>query len=340
LYDIWVDIANTPRVLFFKSLLCDLKKYSIYITTTPLGDTHRLMENFGMKGQVVNGFDGIHSTTITAIFESFKLAYIVPHFKIAMTLEGSRPILTAKMRDKKIINFLDNDIKLSCNSNVQKIETKIKELSDFLIVPRCTFEAFSKVFIRSKIFTYDGYKEHISIMNYSPDKEFFDKIPFREYVVLRPESFESYYVNKDRSLCPELIPLLEKENINVIYLPRDKTDTKISPSKNVFIPHTPLNGLDLCHNAQAVLTGSGTMAREAAVLGTTAISFFTGDNLLLVDQDLVDKKRMFHSRNPEEIVEYLVSNRNTKRQPEFETAKKVRKDVINIITSIVERTYT
>ena len=42
----------------------------------------------------------------------------------------------------------------------------------------------------------------------------------------------------------------------------------------IFVPEGPLNGLDVCYS-DAVLTGAGTFAREAAILGTPAISFFT-----------------------------------------------------------------
>jgi len=44
MYDIWIDIANAPRVPFFKSLLSDLCDYSIFITTSPR--TNELMKRF------------------------------------------------------------------------------------------------------------------------------------------------------------------------------------------------------------------------------------------------------------------------------------------------------
>ena len=102
MYDIWVDIANSPRVIFFKSLLNDLKKYSIYISTSPIGGTTKLMNKFGMKGRAVGGIEGVNSKTITAIVMIIKLAYKIPKFNFALTLEGVRPIVTAKIRNKHL----------------------------------------------------------------------------------------------------------------------------------------------------------------------------------------------------------------------------------------------
>jgi len=135
-----------------------------------------------------------------------------------------------------------------------------------------------------------------------------------------------------------LLKNFEKENINIVYLPRGSEDKKFAGGyENVYSPPSALNGLDLSYHARATLTGSGTMAREAAVLGTSAVSFFPDEKLLCVDQDLVNRKKILHSRDPEEIVDYVISNWNKKKKPEFEKAKKVKKEVIGIINKIIEK---
>ncbi len=122
----------------------------------------------------------------------------------------------------------------------------------------------------------------------------------------------------------------------MVYLPREKEDEKFaSDFENVYVPDEALNGLDLCYNAKAVLTGSGTMAREAAVLGTPAVSFFPRDRLLAVDQDLVNRGKMLHSRDPQEIVGYVVDNWNDQGELEYERASKAKGKVIDIIDEIM-----
>jgi predicted glycosyltransferase len=59
--------------------------------------------------------------------------------------------------------------------------------------------------------------------------------------------------------------------------------------------------------------------------------------LLSVDQDLVNKKKILHSRDPKEIVDYVINNWNKKKYPEFEKAKNVINEVIKIINTIINK---
>ena len=161
-------------------------------------------------------------------------------------------------------------------------------------------------------------------------------MPFKEYAVLRSESLSSYYVDKKTTIIPNLLKKFNKENINVLYLPRGKEDRRyIKGFENIYIPPQPLNGLDLSYYANATLTGSGTMAREAAVLGTPAVNFFPNKNILSVDQDLINKKKIFYSRDESEIIDYIINNWRKKENPEFNKAKIVKRNVIGIIEEII-----
>ncbi|NJE42900.1 DUF354 domain-containing protein [Thermococcus sp. GR6] len=338
MYDLWIHITNTPQVFFFYSVIKDIReKYSIFITSRKRGETLELMKNLKLSGKVVGkDYKNPYIRSISVGLRSLNLLIRTPDFKTAIGFETAEQILTCKLRQKKAVLFLDNDIKLLGKAFFQKMETHIKKMADYFIVPECSKDNFAWAFDESKILTYPGYKEHVYISEYTPDENFLSNIPFKEYVVIRPESLTSLYVLHNFSLIPSLLGLFEKEDINVIYLPREKEDMHLSKNyNNVYIPPKVLNGLDLAYYAKAVLTGSGTMAREAAVLGTPAISFFPGERLLAVDKDLVNKGKMLHSREPEEIVEYVLANWNKKRKPEFEKAKQVKKQVIHYINDII-----
>jgi predicted glycosyltransferase len=102
-------------------------------------------------------------------------------------------------------------------------------------------------------------------------------MPFENFITIRPENIFGAYVNsKTKSIVPGLIKKLTQSGFNILYLPRCKEDKKYcESSKNVYIPSMPLLGLDVCYYSQAVLTGAGTFAREAALVGTPAV-FFPG----------------------------------------------------------------
>jgi hypothetical protein len=153
-------------------------------------------------------------------------------------------------------------------------------------------------------------------------------------VTVRPENILASYVpDHTRSIVPELIRSLITKGFNVLYLPRYEMDhSYIEKLDNVFIPKAPLNGLDVCYYSSAVLTGAGTFAREAAVLGTPAVSFFAGKDLLSVDKHLIKEKKMFYSRTPSDIISYLST---VKKRPFINTnSLYVKECVIEKLKSI------
>jgi predicted glycosyltransferase len=150
---------------------------------------------------------------------------------------------------------------------------------------------------------------------------------------VRPEDIESFYVKEKKSIVYNLIRLFNKENINVVYLPREREDINYVKGLNVQIPRNTLNGLDLVYFADAVLTGSGTMAREAACIGKTAVSFFPSIELLSVDKQLVNEGKLFHSRNPKEIVDYILLNLRKNKSYSLTRSKNVKKEVVHLINT-------
>ncbi len=115
---------------------------------------------------------------------------------------------------------------------------------------------------------------------------------------------------------PQLITKLLSSGFNIVYLPRLSEDTflikSFLASKQFFIPESPLNGLDLCYYSRGVLSGSGTLTREAACLGKTAVSFLPSETLLSVDQSLINHNKLYHSRDIQDITNYILkSNSNS-----------------------------
>ena len=132
-----------------------------------------------------------------------------------------------------------------------------------------------------------------------------------------------------------MLKKLYKSKYNIIFLPRYESDKEyIKGMKNVYIPPEPLNGLDACFYASAVITGAGTLAREAACLGVPAVSFYSGKQLLAVDKKMIKEGKMFYSRDPQKILKYI---KNTKKvNPDLERSKKVKEEVIKKIEEVID----
>ena len=63
--------------------------------------------------------------------------------------------------------------------------------------------------------------------------------------------------------------------------------------------------------SEAVLTGAGTFAREAACLGIPSFSFYSGKSLLAVDKELIRQGKMYFSRQVPELISKLRVSKRT-----------------------------
>ena len=338
-YDIWADVANTPQVHVIASLVRELRGYSIYVTGFNRGETAQLIRMYGLNGEVF-GSDKYNPLMKSLSFagRTFQLLYKAPRAKLLLSFENAMPIPAGRLRGMKIVLMLDNDLKFIGKKPLfQRIESRLKKMANVILVPEVAEETFERYF-GDKVIPYPGYKEHIYIADFRPDPDFIvnNAIPFDEYVVIRPESLTSLYVLHGESIVPELLRLFERENVNVIYLPRNEEERALAKGfSNVYISPKALDGLNLIYHSRATLTGSGTMAREAAVMGVPAVSFFPGERLLAVDRDLVENGKMLHSREPEEIVEYVVERWGKKRIGIFKDTKHTKRVVVKDLLDVL-----
>jgi len=335
---IWIDIINPSHALFFKPIINYLKNdYNIIITIRNRGETTKLAEKFGLYGKIIgkdyeNNLKKIVSMTNRTLFLNLNMK----KFDYSISFENPMSIAVSKMKDVKSILSLDNDLKYKIKNNIfQSFESKIKLFADFIIIPKACEETFSQYDMNSKFITYNGFKEDVYIADFSPDLSLKEKLPFKEYIVIRGEALSSFYVNKNKSLIPQLFNYFSKENVNILFLPRDSSDLQYRETKNISILKEPLNGLDLIYYSSGVLTGSGTMAREGACMGKTAVSFFPSDVLLSVDQELVDRRKILHSRNPKEIVDYVISHMGNNFKLDLKGPKIVKSQFLKLITNII-----
>jgi uncharacterized protein len=335
---IWIDMLNPSHPLFFKPLIQELKNDNSYhITIRDRGETVKLAKEIGLNGDVIGrDYENPVKKILSMIHRTLLLNYKVKAFDTAISFENPMSVAVAKIKRKNSILFLDNDLKYLDKSNFfQNVESKTKLMADTLIIPRSCEKTFYDYDVCDKIKSYHGFKEDFYIADYQPDKTILKKLPFENYVIIRGEALHSFYVNKNKSLVPQLFDLFAKENINILFLARDKSDFRYKENTNLQILKEPLNGLDLIYYSDAALTGSGTMAREAACMGKTAVSFFPSNILLSVDQQLVEEGKLYHSRNPEDIIEYILSHRGKREIDNFERSKNVKKNILEIIKTSI-----
>lgn len=337
--EIWIDIINPSHPLFFQPLIYELKKNNnITVTLRNRGETVKLAKLFGLDGRIYGrDFEDPVKKMLSMINRTFMMSYSVKRFDYSISFENPMSVSISKLRNKKSILLLDNDLKYKeDNIFFQSLESKIKLLANTIIIPHACEQTLKTYRLKNELKIYNGYKEDFYIADYQPDETVLKKLPFKDYIIIRGEAPNSFYVNKMPSILPQLFDLFVKENINILFLPRDKSDYSYPETEKISILKEPINGLDLIYYSNAVLTGSGTMAREAACMGKTALSFYPSNELLSVDTQLINEGKIFHSRDPKEIVEYVISNFSKKRTLKLERSKKVKKEILKIINTCIE----
>ena len=333
---IWFDITNTPQVHFLLAIqrgLDEREKLSYQITARDFSETLKLLEKkTDIPFKVIGGHYGKSMTgKAFGLMKRYLNTFnAVDTFDCSISCGSESAIWTSFLKGKKSIAFGDNDL--------AKQWTYGPFVSKAFFPRSIPESVLTKQGISKKrLYQYDGFKEHVYLADFVPDPSFLDSLPFREYVVVRPENIQANYVQKDAnaSITPALLEMLSKGGSNILYLPRYQHDKAFADGiKNVYVPPTAINGLDACYYSQGVFTGAGTFAREAACLGVPSFSFFLGETLLAVDRDLISQNKMFFSRDPSDIYKkFLASNR---AEADLSKAKNVKKEIIEKVFEILE----
>jgi uncharacterized protein len=333
---VWIDIVTPGQSHLFHALIPEFRDRISFISSTDFAETNDLLRNFGIKPYIVGKhLEQKNLKKYLKVFERLVLLTMKSRaFDISLSFQNFYVPVTTKLRGKTNISLFDNDIPSF------DVVTMLR-FSDYLLCPRAIpmQNLTSHGADPRKIYQFDGYKEDIYLADYVPDYAFLEELPFDHYVVVRPEALFAVYIREKKSIVPELLSFLQKEGLGVVYLPRCAEDLQYVSGTDAYVPPKPLNGLDLCWYSQAVLTGSGTLAREAACMGVPAVSFFP-EKLISVDAQLARENLLFHSRDSERIIDYIHNTVKKDRSRYPKESKKVKAEVIFVLNKIISRLET
>lgn len=335
---IWYDITNTPQVHFLLAVEKMLKEIdptaeSIY-TARDFSETVKMLsKRVGVDNVITIGshHGGSYVKKVMGLIARFREIYNLPFdFDISVSCGSESAVWASALKHKHSIAFGDND---------QARQWTYGHQVDFAFFPNAIDRALlERQGVKGKLHLYNGYKEDLYLADYKPSASFLSSLPFEHYVVVRPENVQANYIrnNQVQSITPDLLRLLVNDGYNVLYLPRYATDKAYADGlKNIFIPDAPINGLDACYYADAVLTGAGTFAREAVCLGVPSFSFFAGKQLLAVDRQMIANGQMFFSRNAQELTDKL--KHTTKHDPNLLRCQQTREEVKSVLKDLLTK---
>ncbi|MGN8219280.1 DUF354 domain-containing protein [Halococcus morrhuae DSM 1307] len=339
----WIDLVSPSHPFFFAALAEGLDDVAVATTVREKTETVSLAREVGFTHRVVGrDFDNALVRKAGIPLRTAQLALEAPDGDVSLSSRNAMCVLASKLRGIPSIHFTDNDITAHIDGLwVEELYNRFEAAATHNVVPSAfaTHELTRWGADPDAIHTYDGYKEDVYVANFDPEPEFPERLPFAsgEYIVVRPEALTAAYVDAD-SIVPELLAAADERDIGVVYLPRGRGDEVHAhdyADDDVFVPDGAVNGLQLAWHARCVLTGSGTMSREAACMEKPAVSFFP-NTLLSVDQELVADGRIFHSRDADAIIDHITGLDESDVAPDRERARAVRDEVVALTNELLQ----
>jgi predicted glycosyltransferase len=327
---IWLDLTNPPHVNFFRPLI---PGRALILTTRRYANLSKIVEEYKLPFKTYGGHYGrfLPAKVMGFASRSLSMAIRLPRFDLAMSHGSPSTVHIARLRRRPSVWFYDMDIPtLAARTSLPRLT--------HVVTPDCIpIDTLVKIGARKRsIVQYPGFKEEVYLADYRPDDSFLSRIPFREYVVLRGEAYLAEETGATGSqLLPNILTLLAKEGINVLFFPRYEEEREIiSKFKNISIAPSGIDPLDACWFSRGVITGSTTFAREGAMLGVPAASFFPKGALFAVDKIMRSRGWISFSRDPKELLAHIVQTK--RRTVDIAAFQKTKEKVIDILDGICE----
>ncbi len=281
--NIWIDLANSPQVLVFRPILTELEKrgHNIFVTTREYAQTIPLANQYGLKHTVIAGHGGkrwsnILYQTIQRVQQLRQWARTQPLFDLAVSHNSYSQALAANVLRVPFVTLMDYEH--------QPANHLCFRLARRVLVPECFPEAHLRAFgAISKTTKYHGIKEQLYLASFHPIPNYFETLGIdarRPIVVMRPPApWAAYHRKFQDNLFDEVLQYVAAHNVTILFMPRVRAQSEHIQTlgfANVQVPSDILDGPNLIFHATAVISGGGTINREAAILGTPAYTVFTG----------------------------------------------------------------
>ncbi|MEM1526057.1 MAG: DUF354 domain-containing protein [Ignisphaera sp.] len=280
---IWLDVLTPKQAMLLGTIATTLKSkgYNVTLTTRSYDYTQAVLKNLGVEFVSLGGYG---NTLIDKLLEEINrmrslVEVLGDKFDIAIAYPNPVAARISFGLNKPYIALTD--------SPHSEIVSRLSlPLARYVIFSKCIPISTIEPYIykeKTKLVPYNGVDEVEWLKDIHPDMSYVRSIGLEpySYVVARPPEVKaSYYRYNDASTVFEaVLNRILDLNLKVLYLPRyidDPLAQQLRTRKNVVIPSTShgVIGYNVIYYALAVITGGGTLAREAALLGIPGISLF------------------------------------------------------------------
>lgn len=339
---IWIDLDNSPHVPFFVPIIEKLREdgYEVVVTARDAYQVCDLLKYYGLQARIIGRHYGKSKILklLGTAWRTVQLATIMRRQKVEVAVShGSRGcMLASKLLNIKAMTIMDYEFA----GKVNFLRTRWAAFPE--VVPNDRIEGPGVTILK-----YPGIKEDVYLSRFRPDPELRTRMgvaPDDLLVTVRPPAGEAHYHNPESEALLEAVLNMfsSHPDARVLLLPRNKRQenklraawTEKIASGKVLVPRSVEDGLNIIWNSDLVVSGGGTMNREAAAMGVPVYSIFRGA-IGAVDRYLVDQGRLTLIESVSDVATKIKAVRRqqfeqraaTKSNPSLET-------LVRYITSI------
>ena len=336
---IWIDIDNSPHVPFFRPIIDELRKrgYEVELTARDIYQVCQLLDFFNLKCKVIGGHYG-KNKVLKVLGNLFRTTQLIPtaaRFRADLAIShGSRAqVLACKALGIPTVMMHDYE---------HSTKTGFIE-ADWVFMPD-VIPGNAMASRPDQVFKYPGLKEDVYVPGFSPNPSILNHLgisPDHIVVTLRPPATEAHYHNPEaEQLFAEALRFLsENPRVRSVVIPRNVKQgeklrqdwAELISSGSMIVPAEALDGLNLIWFSDLMISGGGTMNREAAALGVPVYSVFRG-KIGAVDKYLAQNGRLTLLENIQDVrTKIVLEQRNRPSQPEDSIRPALQTIVDNII---------
>jgi uncharacterized protein len=305
---VWIDIDNSPHVPFFLPIVEELEKQGIelILTARNIYQVRELLEFFHLPCTMIgrhygkNKFLKVLGTFLRTLQLAPTAARLRPDVAIS---HGSRAQLLI-CKALGIPTMMMHDYEHSTKTGFLE--------PDWVLMPDVIPDG-AMARKTDTVLRYPGLKEDVYIPRFNPDPSILPQLGISKddlVVTVRPPATEAHYHNPESEiLFAETLRLLSSNpKVRAVTLPRNARQgqqlrsewSDLISSGRMLVPTAPLDGLNLIWFSDLVISGGGTMNREAAALGVPVYSIFRG-KIGAVDRYLAENGRLIMIENVSDI---------------------------------------
>jgi uncharacterized protein len=297
--EVWVDITNSPHVLFFAPIIRRLEDqgHTVTVTARRYAQTEQLLKRYGILA-VITGQHAGKSIPAKAAGLASRTAHLIAQargagYEVAVGHNSNDLALAAWALGIPQLTMFDYEYaKVSHHLNLR--------LVDEIVVPEAIpLERLTPYGIPIEcVARYPGLKEEYYLHDFEPDPAILEKLGVdgaKIVVVLRPAPEVTLYHRVGNPLVHQLVDELGgRDDVQLVILPRtdeQRAGFAADTRPAIVVPDRAVDGLSLIAAADLVVGAGGTMNREAVALGTPVSTLFAG-RMGAVDERLIAEGRL------------------------------------------------